>query len=161
MAQHLDARSLPEEGSSHGTECHASCCLAGARTLQDWPGIIPFVLLHSGEIRVTWSRPRQRSIAGQRFELSGVDWICRHDDRPLGPFGVADFDCDRTPECLSMADAPDDANLVALELHSSAASGSETSPREIKTDLCRCDLDMSRQPLCNRDESRSVRFTRG
>ena len=134
MGDHLDAEGLAEELPGDGTGRDAGGGLTGAGALQDRAGVVEFVLEHAGVVGVAGPRPGQRRIA-RPVQLAFVHRVGGHHGFPLGPFGVADLDGDRTAECDAMPYPGQDGDLVALELHPGPAAVAEPPAGQLVGDV--------------------------
>ena len=129
-----DRANLSEERLCKHTERDASRGLAGARALQDGPGLREVVGQHTGKVRVSGSRPSERAITCDLAFISGarvneqIAWIHgvgAHHGLPLGPLRVADTNRDRRPGRDTVAHPRQDRRLVGFELLACAAPVAE------------------------------------
>ena len=135
----LDAQRLTEELTRQRSRSDPCRRLPGAGAFQHRPGVLEAVLDHARVVGVPGARPGQRRIACA-LEFGGVDGVGGHHGFPLGPFGVADLDGDRTAEGETVPDAGHDRDLVLLELHPGAPAVAEPSAGQLIPDVARCDV---------------------
>ncbi len=98
-------------------------------------------------------------------------WLCqhlgrssglrRHFLRPLGPFGVGDFDGDGRAQRAAVADAPEKGDLVGLEAHARASAVPQAAPRQLVADVGGLDRQTGREPLHDHDERTTVGLSSG
>src|SRR5699024_11641964 len=96
---------------------------------------------HAGAVGLPGAWAGQQRCARLVLDGLGVDRVRGHDLFPLGPLGVADLDRDGRAHGLTVADAPENADRVGLELHPRAPPVAETTPGELGTDLLARHLD--------------------
>ena len=157
MADQLNAKGRQEPGCN-GAQCYACGCFPCTGAFQHRPGLIEAVLLHTGEIRVTGPRPGQGGITRRFLQDSGIHRVGGHDLFPLGPFGVSHLDGYRTALGQTVADSPDNSNLVLFELHPGASAVAEPAARQSRLDGLAGDLHACRHSLNDSDKSRAVGF---
>ncbi len=156
VAEHLHAVRLAQQRLGDRAERDAGGGLPGAGALEDGAGVVEAVLLHADEVGVAGPRPGQRGVAGQTRELVGVDRVGGHDDRPLGPLGVADADRDRTALRDAVPHPAEELDLVALEGHPRTAPVAEPAAGQLVRDVLRGQPDPGGDALDDAHQGRAV-----
>ena len=117
MGDEANAGDLLQESFSEYTECNARCSLAGTRAFKNRARLGQVVGQHARKIRVTGTRPRQRSVSSDLTLVarSSVDQqggrihrIRAHHRLPLGPLGITDADGNRGAGGHAVTDAGQD-----------------------------------------------------
>ena len=113
MRHETHAGDLLEESLCEYPECDARGGLTCARALEDRASLGHIVREHAGQIRVSRTRPCQRSVSRDLAFVArssideksgGIDGIRTHDRFPLGPFGITDTNRNRRPSRHSVTD---------------------------------------------------------
>ena len=160
MRQHLDTERLAQERARDGACGDAGGGFAGAGAFQHRPGVVEAVLQHPGVVGVAGPGPGQRRIAGDVFEVSArVDGVGGHHGFPLGPFGVADLDGDRTAEGDAVAHPGQHGDLVGFELHPRAAAIAEPAAGQLTGDVLGGDVDTGDHAFDHGHQRAAVGFT--
>ena len=168
VGHETNAGDLLEEGFGEHTERNAGGSLAGARALKDGASLGQVVGQHSGQVRVTWPGPCQRTVTSDLAfvsrsrvdeKLRRIDRIGTHHRLPLGPFRVANANSHRGADCHAVTHAGQDRYLVGLELLPSALT--EATTREATAQVLRRHMQPGGQSLDRCEQCGSVRFTGG
>src|SRR5439155_23432689 len=155
VAQEGDTE-LVEQSLCHTRHRHARGRLARARALEDVADVVVAVLHGAGQVGV--ARPRARDLLLLGARLGRAD---RHRGFPVLPVAVGDGERDRAAERRAPADAREDADLVALDLHAPAAPVAALAPRQVRVDLALGERQAGRDAVDDGDQGLTVGFALG
>ena len=154
----LDSEGLAEELPRDGTGSDAGGGLAGAGPLEHRARVVEFVLEHAGVVGVAGPWPGQGGVA-RDVQCGGIHRVGGHHSFPLGPFGVADLDGDRTPQCHAMPKAGQHGDLVAFELHPGPPAITEATAGQLIGNVVRRDTQAGDHAFHHGDQCSAVGFT--
>ena len=146
MGDEAHARNLIQERLGKNTKGDTCCCLTGTRTLKDRTGLGQIVGEHAWKIRMTGTRPRQRSISSNLALVAcscvnqqggRIHGIRAHHRLPLRPFGITDTKSDRSAGGHAVADTSQDGHLVRLELLAGTTPVSEATACQCASQIIR------------------------
>src|SRR5262249_46402837 len=149
VAEHADVEGS-EQALGETAHGHPGRRLARARALEDVPHVVMVVLERPGEVGVTGAR------SGDRERRVAVLGPGRHLLLPVPPVTILDPERDRRAERLAPAHAGPDLDLVALDLHATAATVTLHPPGEIPVDRRDVDRNAGPEPLHHRGEAGAV-----
>ena len=170
MGHETNTGDLLQESFGKHTKCNARGSFAGTRTLEDGASLGQVVGQHTGQVCVTGTGPRQRSITSDFAfvsrsrvdeKLRRIDRIGTHHRLPLGPLRVANANSHRGAGCHAVTHASQDRYLVGLKLLPSAATVAEATTRETTAQVLRRHMQPGGQSLDRCEQCGSVRFTGG
>src|SRR5256712_1887033 len=155
MAQDRDPE-LVEHPLRHARDRHARGRLARARALEDVPDVVVAVLHGAGEVGV--ARPWSRDLL---LRGAGLGWADGHRGLPVLPVAVDDLEGDRAAERRAPANAGEDADLVAPDLHAPATAVAALASREVRVDLALGDRQTGRDAVEDGHQGLTVGFASG
>src|SRR5438132_107938 len=155
MAQDRDPE-LVEHPLRHARDRHARGRLARARALEDVPDVVVAVLHGAGEVGV--ARPWSRDLLLRGARLGRADG---HRGLPVLPVAVGDLERDRAAERRAPANAGEDADLVALDLHAPATAVAALASREVRVDLALGERQAGRDAVDDGDQGLTVGLAGG
>src|SRR2546425_846026 len=155
VAQDRDPE-LVEQPLCHARHRHARGRLARARALEDVPDVVVAVLHGAGEVGV--ARPWSRDLLLRGARLGRADG---HRGLPVLPVAVGDLQGDRAAERRAPANAGEDADLVALDLHAPATAVAALASREVRVDLALGERQTGRDAVDDGDQGLTVGFASG
>ncbi len=142
-----------QQGLGETARRHPGGGLPGRRPLEDVPGVVESILLHPGQISVA------RTGLGE--DLGGRPRVRGHLLLPFGPLGVGDLDGHRRAQRPTVADPPNQGDLVGLETHPGPPSVPEAPPGELARDLGCRHRQPGGQTLDDHHEGFAVGLSRG
>src|SRR5438067_2123288 len=155
VAQDRDAE-LRQQALGHAGHGHARGRLAGAGALQHVADVTMAVLHGAGEIGMSGPRPRHFLL--RRARLGHRD---THRRLPVLPVAVGDAQRDRRAEGGAPADAGQDVDLIALDLHAPTAAVAALAAGEVAVDVGLSQRQAGRDTVDDGDQCLTVGFARG
>jgi hypothetical protein len=140
MAGDFDSK-FGEEQAGEGAGGNPSGSLASAGALEDVAEIMGIVLDSASKIGVAGARPSEPASTLFVSELSLADV---HDILPIFKVLVLDDERDWRPERLTVANAREEVDFVALDLHAAAATIALLASPQLVIDLIGIDRESGR-----------------
>src|SRR5436190_2108602 len=155
VAQNADAE-LREQPLGHARHGHARGGLAGTGALEHVANVAVAVLHRAGEVGVARSRARDLF-----FRRPGLGHGHAHRRLPVLPVTVRDAERDGRAQRRAPANAGQDMDLVALDLHAPTASVAALAAREIAVDVGFGQRQTGRDAVDDGRERLTVGLSRG